>query len=105
LHKTNHNKNKINAIQCFSSIQKMTFPISKNYAHQGMKMCRHVHGGLSRKTTALALIENGFRCVIKSGVPWETKIQDYLIFIAEHFGAGDGTRTRDVKLGKLAFYH
>ena len=27
------------------------------------------------------------------------------LLILEDFGAGDGTRTRDVQLGKLAFYH
>ena len=27
------------------------------------------------------------------------------LMIIRSFGAGDGTRTRDVQLGKLAFYH
>ena len=27
------------------------------------------------------------------------------LFESEGYGAGDGVRTRDVQLGKLAFYH
>ena len=29
----------------------------------------------------------------------------FKVSVSIDFGAGDGTRTRDVQLGKLAFYH
>jgi hypothetical protein len=32
-------------------------------------------------------------------------MQVFSVLLSPLFGAGDGTRTRDVQLGKLAFYH
>jgi hypothetical protein len=36
---------------------------------------------------------------------WTHDVKEKCSEVVERFGAGDGTRTRDVQLGKLAFYH
>jgi Taurine catabolism dioxygenase TauD, TfdA family len=53
------------------------------------------------------------RQAMEEGYPLTASEEDALTFLGEvanrpdiiDFGAGDGTRTRDVQLGKLAFYH
>jgi hypothetical protein len=41
--------------------------------------------------------------VLEDGVFWNTLLKQ-LLEVIEKAGAGDGDRTRDVQLGKLAFY-
>ena len=78
-------------MSCFGGEPRSAFRDNNPRGSDGPGWCHHHHPGQLREVELRSIV-----------VPSYSRKDGKLLKL---YGAGDGVRTRDVQLGKLAFYH